>query len=119
MAYRNNKKARNVPEVSQQLDRIIVIQTMASGQDPDSGEATETPSTFATVWASVVPWQGREFTEAGQLSAEISTRFHIRWIDGLKATMRVSYDSKIYEIVRIEEIGRHDRVNIYAKAREE
>ena len=115
---RKKIKTRDAAIRSERMDRRIVIQLITDGVHPVSGQPTKTPTTFATVWASVVPWQGREFTAAGQLSAEIDTRFHIRWISGLSATMRILYDGITFEIVRFEEVGRHDRLNIYAKGRQ-
>lgn len=121
MGYRDlsARKSRNSPEMAQKLDRLITIQTITQSKDETSGEAIRTPSTFAQVWASVTPWQGREFTQAGQLSAEITTRFHIRYLDGLNPKMRIIHEGKTFEIFRIEPVGRGDRQNIYAKARDE
>lgn len=118
MSYRTNKVSRNDPDDPEKLDTKITIQTQTPGKNETSGEATRSPSVFATPWASVRPWQGREFSKDGQLSAEVTTRFQIRHKTGLKATMTILYDSKTYEIFRIEPIGRRDRINIYAKARE-
>ena len=118
MTYREMKRQPADME-AEKLDRLITIQTMIEGTDPVYNDPIETPQVFARVWANVAPWQGREFNDARQISAEVTTRFHIRYLAGLKATMTVICDGKTYDIFRIEPLGRNDRLNIFGKAREE
>lgn len=99
------------------LDRRITFQQSTQGQGLH-GEPTEIWSDFATVWANAYSGSGREFTEARQVNAEISMQFQIRYIDGLSATMRILYNGAYYDIDRISEVGRHDRIDIFAKARQ-
>jgi SPP1 family predicted phage head-tail adaptor len=105
--------------IANRLDRLITIQSLTKAQGPIYGEPTETYSEWKTVWACVTPWQGREFNKAGQITAEVDTKFHIRYLAGMSPTMRIIHDGLSYDIYRIEEAGRHDRLNIYAKARRE
>ena len=99
------------------LDRQITIQALTKGIGADYGEPTESWSDWATVWANVYYGGGREFAAAQQLNAEIDTQFQIRYIAGLSITMRISYDNRYYDIYRIDEVGRRNRWNIWAKAR--
>jgi SPP1 family predicted phage head-tail adaptor len=62
------------------------------------GEEVFTWSDVATVWAAKVDISGREFMEARREGVQISTRFVIRYRSGLKETMRVTHDSRTYEI---------------------
>lgn len=96
-------------------DRRITIQALTAGQGV-TGAPTETWTDYLTVWANQYS-SGRELEAAKQINAEISTQFQIRYISGLSATMRIIYDGLQYDIDHIIEVGRRDRLNIFAKAR--
>lgn len=98
-------------------DRQITIEQLTQGQD-DYGLPTETWTTFASVWANAYSGSGRELEAARQISAEVSTQFQIRYVAGVSATMRILYDGLYYDIVHISEVGRRDRIDIFAKARQ-
>ena len=95
-------------------DREIVIQVNAPTRNP-YGEAGPSWSTFATVWAEVMPVSGREAMQGGQILATADSRFRIRYLSGLKLTHRISYESNTYDIVHIAEIGRRAGHEILAK----
>ena len=101
------------------LDRRITIQSLTQGSGSPYGEPTQTWTTWATVWANVYSGGGREFEAARQITAEIDTQFQVRWIDGLTPTMRILYEGRTYDILRIQEVGRRERWNIWTKARQE
>jgi SPP1 family predicted phage head-tail adaptor len=101
------------------MDREIVIETPTFSQSDEYGEPTTTWATWNTVWANVYTGGGREFEAAQQTNAEIDTQFQIRYVAGLSPKMRISYNSQYYDILRIEEVGRRNRWNIWAKARQE
>lgn len=96
-------------------DRRITIQALIAGQG-DNGAPTEAWTDLDTVWANAYS-SGRELEAAKQINAEISTQFQIRYRSGLSATMRVLWEGRYYDIDHITEIGRRDRLNIFAKAR--
>ena len=66
--------------------------------------------TFATVHANVLPLKGREFFNAQQINAETTTKFVIRYLAGITEKMRISYDSKVYNIQGIVNVGERDRM---------
>ena len=80
-------------------DRITIEQKSVT-QDAEGGEVV-TWTTFAIVWASKTSITGREFFAAQQVSSTVSTKFGLRWLDGVTTAMRVSYDSKLYNIVAV------------------
>jgi SPP1 family predicted phage head-tail adaptor len=100
------------------LDRRIVVQRLTQGQGP-YGEPTETWTEFASLWTNAYSGSGREFAAARQVNAEISMQFQIRYLDGLSTTMRILYNGQHYDIDRISEVGRRERLDIFAKARQE
>jgi SPP1 family predicted phage head-tail adaptor len=99
------------------LDRRITIEQATQGVGP-FGEPVETWAALATVWANAYAGSGKEFVAARQINAEVSMQFQIRWIADLSTTMRILYDGKYFDIVDIAEVGRHERLNIFAKARQ-
>lgn len=99
-----------------ELDRKIIIEQQASGQD-SIGEPNGSWSTFATVWASVKPVRANEIYSAQQVSPDRETRFRIRYLSGVTEKMRISYDSKYWDIRGIEEIGRRQGLDLIAVAR--
>lgn len=75
----------------------VVIQEAQEAAD-SYGQAVVTWTTFATVWASVEPLQGREFFNAEQQQAEVTTRIRIRYLAGVTAKMRVNWGGRLYNI---------------------
>jgi SPP1 family predicted phage head-tail adaptor len=100
------------------LDREITIQTPKVAVSSTYKKATEVYSDWLVgAWANVRPLSMRELAEAKQISAEADTRFQIRWVPGLKTSMRIVFEGRFYDIYAIIEVGRRDRVNIFGKAR--
>lgn len=102
------------------MDRSIIIEELVKSQGEDYGEPVEQWLPWGEpVWANVYSGGSREFEAARQISSEIDTQFQIRYLEGVKPTMRISYEGLLYEIVRIQEVGRRERLNLWAKARQE
>ena len=98
------------------LDRQITIQSLTQTQG-EYGELIDTWTDVATVWANAYAGAGKEFVAARQVNAEVSMQFQIRWM-AVSTTMRILYDGKYFDIVDIAEVGRRERLNIFAKARQ-
>lgn len=105
---------------SGKLDRRITLERFTYTTDPGSGEQVKTWSTLATVWAAKRDVSDSERVASAEVSAEISTRFQIRW-DGswsdLNPKDRVVYDGRTYDIVGVKELGRREGLEISANAR--
>ena len=92
------------------LNKKIVIQRKGSGQS-SMGTPNGTWSTHATVWAERRDRKGRESHEAegaGKVEAIalIDWRFYnSSETSDITSTDRVSYDSKIFEILTTREVG--------------
>lgn len=90
------------------LRNRIIIQTTTESQST-SGYNVNTWSTFATVWASIEPLNGKEYFDSQQVNAEENTRFRIRYLQNITTKMRVSWNSRIYDIrsiININEINK-------------
>ena len=83
--------------------RIVIQQPPDVNQAPQDEYGAETPAwtTFATVWASVEPLQGRERLASQEVQAEVSHRMRLRHLEGLSSRMRVSFDGRIFGITDV------------------
>lgn len=105
---------------SERLDRKITLERFTYSTDPGSGEQVKTWSTLATVWASKRDVSDSERVASAEVSAEIGTRFQIRWDSSwadLNPKDRVVHDGRTYDIVGVKELGRREGLEISAIAR--
>lgn len=82
------------------LRHTLVIEQPTETRDAH-GQAVQTWSTFATVPGSLEPLSGREVFAAAQVQAEVTARARIRYLAGVTAKMRVTFESKIYAITAV------------------
>lgn len=90
------------------LRHRLVIQRENASQD-SYGEDVPSWTTFATVWGSVEPLTGREYLEGKALTAEVTYRIRIRSLSGVTPEMRVSYDSRYFQIVSVMDVDERNR----------
>ncbi len=96
----------DIVEIGKLRHRITLQEYKVVGYDPanqpilDWGEV-------ATVWASVQPISGREYWARSQIQAEVTHRIRIRYIAGIKPTMRIQFRDRTFEIESI--INWHER----------
>lgn len=102
--------------ISGRLNKKIIIQQFTENSPPvDSyGEPSGSWETYATRYAEKIDQKGREFF-AGGMVAEGTSIFRLRYISGLTEAMRISYDSKYWDIESIIEIGRKEGHELIAK----
>lgn len=101
------------------MDRSIVIQSNTPSTN-SIGESVESWSTFATVWASFMPRHGREFlASSAEVSAEADAVFTIRWRSDVTPQMRIVHDSRIYDIVSVQEYGRRVGLELIGRLRQQ
>jgi SPP1 family predicted phage head-tail adaptor len=82
-----------VPLNAGDLDKRVTIQSRTEADDGGGG-VTIAWANVASVWASVAPGTGREFTLAQQLQPELSHVVIVRYRAGLTAKHRFVYVSK-------------------------
>ena len=83
------------------LRHRVTIQSLSPSQDGTTGEITETWVTFATVWAWVRPASVREFVAAGIQESKITGAITIRYLAGVKQSMRVLHGERIYNVLGV------------------
>ena len=81
-----------------ELRSRITIESYTATRDSMGGEV-KTWSTVATVWASKAHQTSREFFVAAKTNAEMTDLFIARYRSGVTPKMRVSFDSKYYDII--------------------
>lgn len=93
---------------SGELRNRITIQQKSVTRDTYGGE-TVTWTDVATVWAAVEPISGREYFSSQQIQAEVTTRIRIRHKTGITPVMRVSWGTRLYDIISVIEINERNR----------
>lgn len=119
MAYGSASGVGMRPE---QFDRTITLERATSTQDPGSGEEVPTWSTLATVQASKRDVSDSERVAAAEVSAQIATRFQVRWdsaYSDLSPKDRLIFEGRTYDIAAVKELGRREGLEISAAARAE
>ena len=87
--------------------RITIQQTTESRTS--SGAVTDSWGTYATVWADVIPVSGKEKFAAQEHHSEVTHRFRIRYNSGVTTKMRISYDSRIFNIRSVINLDERNR----------
>jgi SPP1 family predicted phage head-tail adaptor len=90
------------------LRHRIAIEQVAEIQDSD-GSVIETWSAFADVQASLEPVSGREYLAAHSTQADVTHRINLRYLAGIVPKMRVNYDSRIFDILSVINVGERNR----------
>ena len=103
------------------LDRRITLQRPTTSTN-DYGEREVTWSTYATVWAAIERKPSASERVSGeQVLSYQNVVFLIRSsksIGALEASYRVSYDSKIYDILGVQEVGRLDQLRVITELKD-
>jgi len=73
------------------------------------GEPVTTWADWQTVWASIDPNTGKRYYQALQANAEVDGIIRVRYLNGVKPTMRVKYGSRIFKIVSILDVQERRR----------
>ncbi len=92
---------------------LITIQQRGTTKDEIGGQVT-TWTTFAQPWAKAEPWRGNQRTFAGKIDNPAGMDFTIRYVAGLLPSMRVSWGSRLFDIIHPQNI---EERGIYIKLR--
>ncbi len=82
------------------LKHKITVQTTTESQS-GSGAVTDSWSTYAQPWAEIEPKGGREYFAAQMTNAKIDVVFLIRYQSGITAKMRISWNSRVFNILSV------------------
>ena len=99
---------------SAKLDRRVSIYRPVKTQT-SYGEITYADSLLGVVYAQVVPIGGRETFMASQMVPEAKFKILIRYRSDLDTTHKLEYDSQMFDIAYIAEIGRKEGLELWVK----
>ena len=80
------------------LSHRVSIQSLVTVQDESTGNFVDTWPVFAVVWAEVRPLSAREFIAAAAAQSKVSATIKIRYLAGIKPSMRVVDGADIYQV---------------------
>lgn len=96
------------------MNRQIVIQRVTETRDTIGG-VVETWATLVSLWAQETPIGGSEALRANRTTATETSKFVFWYYSGLTSKDRISYNSKIWNILNIREIGLREGLEITAE----
>jgi len=97
------------------LRNYITIQQKVMIED-ENLELVESWPTFTSCWAEILPLIGREYWSARQVISEVTGKIRMRYLSGVKTTMKVIDGSKIYNIEAVIDIeNRHEELVLLVK----
>jgi SPP1 family predicted phage head-tail adaptor len=79
------------------LNRRVRIEKRQAAQD-ESGGPADAWVELATVWASILFLNGREFATSGSEASAASASIRVRWRTDVDATMRVIHGGRIFNV---------------------
>lgn len=80
--------------------QVTIRDERAAGRNT-FGERVTVGSVVAVVWAEKSDWSGRELTEEQRETAEVLTKFVIRWRADILPDMQVVLGSDVYNIMSV------------------
>jgi SPP1 family predicted phage head-tail adaptor len=98
------------------LRHFVAIEEPTEGQN-EYGEPVAAWTTVHEAWASREDLAGREFFSAQTINAEVTTRFRLRYRDGLTSKMRLKDGSTLYDIASVQDPDGRGRELIIMAAR--
>lgn len=95
-----------------ELDRRITIQTASATGVDALGESTSGWSTYSQPWAKIEWESGSEGEDASQIANREIVSFLIRYDANITPMMRISYDSDLFDIESITQVGGRKRFQL-------
>lgn len=99
------------------LTTPVTIQQLAESTGPSQFPVETWSTLYATAWMSREEVRGGERMADGQLSAQASTRWAMRYVADMDPDLvnvpkvrRLLYGGRVYDIVRGEHLGRKDGI---------
>ena len=99
-----------------QLRSKITVQHLVQTVDPLANPVEEWQDLLVT-WAAVEPVRSAEHVagSSAPVYTITTTRFRLRYVDGIEPTMRVLHNGRVYEIVGILDDGRRRELTLVTR----
>lgn len=85
------------------LRHVINIQEQIQTRDDFGGVEVAWMEKFPKVYARYEPLSGRELFANGQMQSQVTTRFTIRYRDGIDTKQRIVFKNRVYNIHAVVE----------------
>jgi len=92
-----------------ELKHKITIQELQRVPDGYGGY-TETWNNVATAWAKIQPLKGSERYQAQQVASELSHKITLRYLSGVKPSMRIVYGLRVFNIIAVINVKKRNEV---------
>jgi len=97
------------------LRHLVSIQHQAKSRN-EYGEVVQSWSEFVRAWAEIKPIKSNEYFASFKERVEVTHRVVMRYIDGIKPSMRIETKGRTFEIVGIRNFFERDEcLEIMAK----
>lgn len=96
------------------LDRRVTIEKVVKVRDA-YGQVSENWGVFKEVWASVTWQRAGEKLEQGRETSATKALFYIRYMEGITSEMRLSFQSKKWNILDVSYKDRNGSIEILAE----
>ena len=90
------------------MNHRLIVQQVTATQDA-YGAPTNTWSTFANAWGEITPVSGFERPIANKTESQVTHRIRMHWLARMLPTMRISYDSRTFNIVSLINVDERNR----------
>ena len=91
------------------LRRRITIQQRSSETADSFGQASTSWTDVVSTWADIQPMSGRELQAAQAQQSEVTHQVEIRYRAGVLPRMRVSYQTRVFDIQSVIDVGMQHR----------
>lgn len=91
-----------------EMRHLITIEQRTLTSDGRGG-SEETWATFATAYAKITPKSAKEIWQSDKLDHRITHSLLMRYVSGVTADMRISFDSRIFHIKGIRDLEERKR----------
>ena len=91
------------------LNKKVSIEAQASVTTTDGGTKPAWTEIASGVWAAIEPLGGKEWVTAGGTQSEANHRIRIRYLSGIKTSMRVVHKDRFFDIQYVADVRSEGR----------
>lgn len=94
---------------SSRLRHKLILQREVRTPD-DIGGYNKTWTNVADIWAEIIPMSGSEKLLGGQIQAQLTHKIHLRYRDGVDASMRLVFENRAFNIRYITNVSENNEL---------
>lgn len=97
------------PPTTGELKSRITFRKPTESRGAD-GSVTETPVTYCSAWARMIPMSSSEKFQAAGITASVVYEIWVRWFAGLTTRFDCTYQGRVFSI---ESLRNYDESNVW------